>query len=250
MQPEEQRACVACDRAISVKAWLCPECGTRQSRLGRYFVRAATLAGVLTTILSLATAGVALYPSAVKVLFPSSSAKLYSVLRTRSGPQDIDVLKIGLINDGNTDLYISQLEFIATDPTLSSVNKTVFRIRESIPAGAILDKEIELRPLVASRLTTVSISGFQDHKAELEKVGRYRPGCYFIEPNGFDEANPPPLPQFAIAEAVTEIEAHIVYSTSNTRGQAKTMMVTDDMTGTVLFRSICAEKDPPKDRLR
>ncbi|MBO9465118.1 hypothetical protein J7443_07755 [Tropicibacter sp. R15_0] len=66
-QIETRKKCVGCRELIDVEASICPHCGTRQSQVSRNLIRFTALAGALTTILSLATAGVALLPQALSV---------------------------------------------------------------------------------------------------------------------------------------------------------------------------------------
>ncbi|MBO9465119.1 hypothetical protein J7443_07760 [Tropicibacter sp. R15_0] len=182
-------------------------------------------------------------------LAPNVSARLYSSVKTQQGPNKDEFLQLGLLNNGNADLFVAKLILRPTDPKLAEDNPTTYVLRQTLPANGVIEESIALRPLRKARVGTVAIDSFARHKQDLTEAGRYRPGCYFIEPNDFDEADTPPLPQFAIAEAVTPLEAYITFSTPKTRGRAEELLVAKGLTGTLLFRTVCAKTDPPKDRL-
>lgn len=182
------------------------------------------------------------------VLFPRVDVSLYRAVKTRPGPQDRDIFEVGFTNNGNTDVYIAKLFFRPTDKRLEDERPTSYLIGKSLPAGGVLEDEIPLRTLRNSRVSTVSLDTYESHRDSLEEVGRYRPGCYFIEPNHFDEGRAPTIPQFRIANAVTEIEAFIVYGAAGSRGVSQELKVSSKMTGTLLFWAYCKENDPPSDR--
>ncbi|MGB0659692.1 MAG: zinc ribbon domain-containing protein [Mangrovicoccus sp.] len=244
--------CVACREILQEGAKLCPHCGTRQKRAGRYTFRILALAGGLATLLSLITAGIALAPQALSVLFPKTSARLYSAVHARVGPEDQAVLRIGLINDGRSEIFVSKLTFRTTDPLLAGLNPSSYVIRQVLPVGGVLELDIPTNDPKKSRLGTVRPSRYPEFRDKLIAANKYRPGCFFLEVNSFDEAEEPVLPQFVMAEAVTEAEAVITYSTKKTRGRAEPMVVATaeaGLTGTLMFRVVCESSEIDWDRL-
>jgi hypothetical protein len=169
-------------------------------------------------------------------------------VKTRLGPSDRDVLEVGFANTGNTDIYIAKLVLRPTDLRLSDENPTSFSIGKSLPAGGVLEETITLRNLRKSALTTVSMDTFESRRDDLIATGHYRKGCYFIEPNNFDEGRSPPIPAFRIANAIVPVEAYIVFGASGNRGVPQELLVSNEMTGTLLFWMTCEQKPPPTDR--
>ncbi|SDF61485.1 hypothetical protein SAMN04488105_1365 [Salipiger thiooxidans] len=238
------QSCVACKLRVETGATICPHCGTYQQKWRRVGGRTVVLLSAAAALLSLVTAAVALYPQAVSVAFPRSTAELL-MLSFDAVSHRREQARIEIINTGNQDLHLNSLVLSVDHKNLPKNSQELAKnprgnyvISEWLRVG---EARIFLIPLKRDTTTWVvrSIENFDATNAAFVEKGRDVWRCFSILPMSMRSGEAITPEEFIEVDGLVGLTGEIRYTTAS-------KSIVDALSLDLPFRGALFERQHPK----
>lgn len=227
----EASICTMCRDPLHPAAKVCSKCGSTQNPIQHWLFRIGAIAAVMATLVSLVTAAVALWPQAMRSVFPNPKPSLYEFRFDHSDVVRRKLGTFGLLNGGNVDTFVLKISFEASDPLLINVPSRNIIISEWVKQSEAIEKSIGNPDAVrvppnASRPQPITSVEYSNIRARLIDKGDFDSSCFFLHPyNAFAGIGAPKDGQFRNDEATTISQAMMHYTTVSEREKPQEVAV-------------------------